>query len=75
MAFTKIPAATTLQLVYKLGVDSEGHEVKRRRSFTDVKTDAPANDVGQVGATLANLQKNSLVKMLLIDKNELANMG
>jgi hypothetical protein len=75
MAFTKIPAATTLQLVYKLGTDADGHEVKRRRSFTDIKTDAVADEVGQVGATLANLQKNTLAQMLLIDKNELANMG
>lgn len=75
MAVEARPLNTTLQLLFDMGTDEDGKKITRRRSYTNVKTDAADQDVYDVAVILTDLQTQSVVGIQTIDKTDLVNAG
>src|SRR5690554_7303851 len=50
---------STLQLVYDMGTDEDGKKISRRRSYTNVKSEAADQDLFDVALAIAGLQTRS----------------
>ena len=71
MAVESIPFFSTLQMVYNYGVDVDGKAVTRRRSFSNVKTEAIDQAILDVAVAISSLQLNPVKQILILDKTEL----
>ncbi len=66
------PFNSTLQIILNMGVDMDGKQIKKTRSYTNVKPDATDEDVHSVAQSINGLQEPSRLAYYLIDKVELA---
>ena len=65
---------STLQLVYDMGTDEDGKKISRRRSYTNVKSEAADQDLFDVALAIAGLQTNVVNQVLVNEKTELVNI-
>ncbi|WP_276661722.1 DUF1659 domain-containing protein [Syntrophomonas wolfei] len=64
---------STLQLVYDLGTDDDGKKLSRRRSYSNVKSDAANQDKFDVAEAISGLQTYPVNQILVNDKTQLVN--
>lgn len=67
MAVIKVPTGATLRLVLQTGVDGGGNAILRNKSFSNVKTAAPDQNIFDVAQALANLQQFTLNGISRVD--------
>lgn len=72
MAVVVTPVQSVLRLIVQTGTDANGNPVYRTRSYSNVKPLMAEQDVFDVGAALAGLQKNSLHAIQQVGTNDLA---
>lgn len=56
----QLPTNTRLQLFFVTGIDPEGNDVVKAKSFNNMKTDATASQLLSVSNALASLQQHTL---------------
>lgn len=71
MAVTSIPYDSKLKIVYSLGVNNEGKELKKTKSYSDIKISANDQDLYDVAQVLNGLQENTVIKIVRADEKEL----
>ena len=74
MALESRAYPSTLQLVYDMGTDEDGKKISRRRSYTNVKSEAADQDLFDVALAIAGLQTNVVNPVLVNEKTELVNI-
>ena len=74
MAVESRPYPSTLQLVYDMGTDEDGKKLSRRRSYTNVKSDAADQDLFDVAVAISRLQNNIFNQILVAEKTALVNI-
>lgn len=74
MALESRAYPSTLQLVYDMGTDEDGKKISRRRSYTNVKSEAADQDLYDVALAIAGLQTNVVNQVLVNEKTELVNI-
>lgn len=74
MALESRAYPSTLQLVYDMGTDEDGKKISRRRSYTNVKSEAADQDLFDVALAIAGLQTNVINQVLVNEKTELVNI-
>ncbi|MDD3841003.1 MAG: DUF1659 domain-containing protein [Clostridia bacterium] len=74
MALESRAYPSTLQLVYDMGTDEDGKKISRRRSYTNVKSEAADQDLFDVALAIAGLQTNVVNQVLVNEKTELVNI-
>jgi hypothetical protein len=74
MALESRAYPSTLQLVYDMGTDEDGKKISRRRSYTNVKSEAADQDLYDVALAIAGLQSNVINQVLVNEKTELVNI-
>jgi hypothetical protein len=74
MAVMSNPMASGLQLKVATGVDGDGKDIIKTRSYNNVKASAVDQDVFDVANSMAGLQKNTLKQVIKTDKTELVNL-
>ena len=73
MAVENIPFYSTLQLSYDYGVDTDGKQITRRRSLSNIKNEVLDQDLYDVAVAIVGLQSKPLTQILKLDKAELMN--
>ncbi len=73
MAVEARPLNSTLQLTYDLGTDEDGKKISRRRSYTNVKSEAADQDLFDVAAAIAGLQSYPIEQIQVTDRKHLVN--
>ncbi len=71
MAVVKSVVDSRLQLEVVVDTDQNGNPVIRKRSYGNIKTDAPDQDVHDVGLVLSELQEYPLYAINRIDTGAL----
>ncbi|GEN57635.1 hypothetical protein GCM10012290_22350 [Halolactibacillus alkaliphilus] len=56
----QLPTQTRLQLFFITGIDLDGNDVVKGKSFNNMKTDATASQLLSVSNALASLQQHTL---------------
>ncbi len=74
MALESRAYPSNLQLVYDMGTDEDGKKISRRRSYTNVKSEAADQDLFDVALAIAGLQTNVVNQVLVNEKTELVNI-
>lgn len=55
--------ASTLRLTFETGLNEKGEPQLKRKAFSNVKSDATADQLLQAAQSMANLQKHTLVEI------------
>ena len=71
MAVQSIPLSSRLQLRLHTGYDEDNDPIIRTRTFSNLKTDADAEDVHEVATQLAGLQEHDVEKIRKVEEVEL----
>lgn len=74
MALESREFPSALQLVYDMGTDDDGKKLTRRRSYSNVKSDAVDQDLYDVAIALIGLQTNVANQILVNEKTEHVNV-
>ena len=74
MALESRAYPSTLQLVYDMGTDEDGKKLSRRRSYTNVKSEAVEQDLFDVALAISGLQTNVINQILVNEKTQLVNV-
>jgi hypothetical protein len=74
MALESRAFPSTLQLVYDMGTDEDGKKLSRRRSYSNVKSEAADQDLFDVALAIVGLQANVINQVLVNEKTELVNI-
>lgn len=74
MALESRAYPSTLQLVYDMGTDEDGKKIIRRRSYTNVKSEAADQDLYDVALAIAGLQANVINQVLVNERTELVSI-
>jgi hypothetical protein len=75
MAVVSTPQGSTLRLRVQTGEDGSGNPVYRNRSYNKVKSAATDQDVFEVALALSGLQAHTLVRVIRLDEEDLAEQG
>ncbi|KMY50953.1 DUF1659 domain-containing protein [Peribacillus loiseleuriae] len=68
----EILEAVTIRLEFETGLDEKGMPIVKRKSFSNVKTDATSDEILQASATIAGLQLYPLSKVAQIETTVLS---
>ncbi|OPY56631.1 MAG: hypothetical protein A4E55_02042 [Pelotomaculum sp. PtaU1.Bin035] len=71
MAVTKVPDNSTLRLELRVGVNTSGNPVYRRRTLNNVKPNASDQDLFEIATALAALQEYPLNSISRVDGAQL----
>ncbi|MGE8078765.1 DUF1659 domain-containing protein [Peribacillus loiseleuriae] len=69
----EILEAVTIRLEFETGLDEKGMPIVKRKSFSNVKTDAVSDDILAAAEAIAGLQMHSLSKVAQIGTTVLSN--
>ncbi|MFJ5621552.1 DUF1659 domain-containing protein [Peribacillus loiseleuriae] len=69
----EILEAVTIRLEFETGLDEKGMPIVKRKSFSNVKTDAASDEILQASAAIAGLQMYPLSKVAQIGTTVLSN--
>lgn len=67
MAITIVKNPSSLKMTFYCGKNNEGKNIIRSKTFSSLRADAAHEDVYEVGASIASLQKNNLIDILKLD--------
>lgn len=57
----------SFKLIYSLGLDENGKEIRRSKSYGEVRQTANDEDIFEVAKSIANLQQNTLVEVRKVE--------
>ncbi len=60
-----------LKIVFSAGVDNNGKEVKKSKTYADIKAAATDEDVYAIADSLIGLQKNEALQVLRLEEKEM----
>lgn len=60
-----------LKITVSKGVDGTGRDVKRSRTYSNIKPTATDEDIFEVASTLIGLQKNAALNVERLDQKEI----
>lgn len=60
-----------LRLKFKIGVDGEGNDILKTKTYSKVKSSATDEDVFTVVDTISNLQQHPLADLVRVDEKEI----
>ncbi|MFJ5624426.1 DUF1659 domain-containing protein [Peribacillus loiseleuriae] len=69
----EILEAVTIRLEFETGLDEKGMPIMKRKSFSNVKTDAASDDILAAVEAIAGLQMHPLSKVAQIGTTVLSN--
>ena len=69
----EILEAVTIRLEFETGLDEKGMPIVKRKSFSNVKTDAASDDILAAAEAIAGLQLHPLSKVSQIGTTILSN--
>ncbi|MFJ7974403.1 DUF1659 domain-containing protein [Peribacillus sp. NPDC096379] len=69
----EILEAVTIRLEFETGMDEKGIPIVKRKSFSNVKTDAASDDILAAADAIAGLQMHPLAKVAQIGTTVLSN--
>ena len=73
MAVTSQSKSTKFKIVYSLGQDEKGKEIKKTKTYSKLKHDASNEDVYAVASSLIGLQSNTALEVAKLNESELIN--
>lgn len=72
MAITVIKNPSTLKMTLSCGTDNSGKEIRKTKSFGNVKATASDDAIYEVANSLASLQEHTLTDIYRVDNSTLA---
>ena len=73
MAVTKLASTTSLQIEVESGQDSSGNSTYRKKTFSNVKTDADLQNVFDVATAIKGVIDANTRNVLLSESSKLVN--
>mgnify|MGYP001032775083 CR=1 FL=1 len=71
MAINVTLDSSKLKMTFSRGIDGEGKEIKKTKTFSNIKPDAEDEDVYAVAETLGGLQSDPVITIGRLDEKEM----
>lgn len=72
MAVTAIKNPSGLKMRFDCGKDDNGKAIRKTKTYSNLRADATAQDVYEVGAMIASLQDHALIEIAKLDNTTIA---
>ncbi|RKD21910.1 Protein of unknown function [Caminicella sporogenes DSM 14501] len=60
-----------IKLKYKVGVDEDGNDIFRTKTYSRIKNSVADDDIFAVVSAISNLQKYPLAKLIRVEEKEI----